>query len=91
MNGKMISYSYKYSEKDTKRIEQLQKELNNYSEDLLYRLRSDGLNWAATHQEINKMYLEDIGLKMRAELLKKAIEASYRVSILTCTTENEQP
>ena len=58
MHGEIVM-EVMYSEKDQHAIDKAFEVLRDYEESLLYRLRKDGLNWAATDQEIQRAFLED--------------------------------
>ena len=48
-----------YSEKDHLLIDQAKSNLQDYEKSLMYRIRQDGINWAASEQEMHSAFIND--------------------------------
>jgi hypothetical protein len=58
--GKRISSAtVVYKEKDQHLIDAATKNLRDYEESLMLRLRKDGINWAASEKELRRVFISD--------------------------------
>lgn len=48
-----------YKEEDQQLIDTATKNLRDYEESLMFRLRKDGINWAASEKELRSVFISD--------------------------------
>lgn len=73
-----------YSEIDQARIDKMQEIIRHYEESLIYRLRKDGLNWAASEQELNAAFMSD---STRVEICNTLSEMISRMMPIKITVQ----
>jgi hypothetical protein len=60
-----------YNEEDQRKIADLDKKITNYEFDLMHRINRDGLNWAASSEEMKAEFIND---EVRISLLKSKVD-----------------
>lgn len=76
-----------YRDKDQKLINKSKGILQDYEKSLMHRIRRDGINWAATEQEMYSQFINDeIRIKMTDTLVKYISVLIPIQTIYTLTT-----
>lgn len=78
-----------YSEGDQALLDMAKKTLKDYEESLMLRIKQDGMNWAATEQEIRSAFISDPTRIALNDVIVKAYEVMIPVkTIYPCPKPN---
>lgn len=78
-----------YSEGDQALLDMAKKTLADYEESLMFRLRKDGMNWAATDQEIHRAFMNDPGRILLSDNVVKAHSVIRPIKTIITYTKQE--